>query len=93
MNEVRFQQCWVGQYTDSRNKITFSIYGLTHEGKVYRFDGFCSAWLPLNMEVALCIEEHKECSRQKGHSRKKTVDPVMSITKLGKTKELKFAEA
>ncbi len=93
MNEVRFQQCWVGQYTDSRNKITFSTYGLTHEGKVYRFDGFCSAWLPLNMEIALCTEEHKECAKQIGHKERKKVKPVFLISQLGKNKQLKFAEA
>lgn len=47
MKEVSFKSCWAAPWKD-----TYSTYGLTEDGKVYRWDGGCCAWLPLNMEVA-----------------------------------------
>lgn len=56
--EVRFQQCWVAPFQFPGGALTYSTFGLSTDGKVYRFDPKCDGWIPWSMKVATCKNEH-----------------------------------
>lgn len=81
--KLSFKQCWVAPYQNAGGPLTYCTYGLSSEGWVYRWDGKCSGWLPQNMEVAECLEDHPECGIRKNiEKKKKTNGSKFSLSKL-----------
>ena len=57
--ELKMQQLYIAPW--GRNgDLSYSVFGLTTEGKVYRWDGKCTGWIPWNMHEAECAAEHKK---------------------------------
>lgn len=57
--ELKFKQILGVQY-ESKGRLNGSLYGLGFNGRVYRWDGKCSGWIPYRMDIAECDSEHKE---------------------------------
>jgi len=39
--------------------LSYSVIGLDTQGRVWRYDGKCSGWIPWNMEPAICEQPHR----------------------------------
>lgn len=57
-DEVRFIQCWTGNFQFPGGALTYSTFGLSNDGKVFRFDPKCDAWIPWSMKIATCKNDH-----------------------------------
>ena len=57
-SEVRLKQIQIAPFTTPTGS-SYSVLGLGEDGKVYRFDPKCDAWLPWSMRIANCKDEHK----------------------------------
>lgn len=60
------QQIIVAPWSSGKGS-SYSIFGLTTEGKMFRYDRPCDNWLPCGMEIAVCYPEHEKAriKRQK----------------------------
>jgi|SRR5580692_4614868 hypothetical protein len=57
--EVKMQQLYIAPWGRDGD-VSYSVIGLSVEGKVYRWDGKCTGWIPWNMHEAECAAEHKK---------------------------------
>lgn len=57
---LKFKQLLSLEYERKGRMLNSSLFGLSSDGKVYRWDGKCSGWIPYKMEIAACSHEHKE---------------------------------
>lgn len=55
--EIKMQQICIGQFVTEEGIGSYSVIGLSKDGKVYRYDAGCSGWFPWNMKVVTC--EHR----------------------------------
>jgi hypothetical protein len=56
--EVRFKQLLAGQFSTDGG-ISYSLIGLSEDGRVFRYDPKCSGWIPWPMTIAECREQHE----------------------------------
>ena len=59
MKELRMKEIIPVQWEGDERLLTYSLYGLSKDGKLYRMDGKCTGWIPQNMKLAVCAKEHK----------------------------------
>jgi hypothetical protein len=55
---VRFTQIVTAPFTTSTGS-SYSVLGVSREGRVYRFDPKCDAWIPWSDKIATCKADHK----------------------------------
>ncbi len=58
--EIEMKQIAIAPWDGSNGGRTYSVFGLGEDGKVYRFDGKCTGWIPQNMRIAPCAKEHRK---------------------------------
>lgn len=56
-SEVRFAQILAAPFATDAGA-SYSLVGLTHDGRVFRFDPKCQGWIPWPMAIAECREQH-----------------------------------
>lgn len=56
---VKFVQIIAGQFSQDLGRLSYSVLGVSTNGRVYRFDPKCDAWIPWSNKVATCKEKHK----------------------------------
>jgi hypothetical protein len=58
--EVRFKQILAAQWTGATNGVqSYSMLGLSEDGRVFRYDPLCEGWIPWSMKIAGCKDSHK----------------------------------
>lgn len=96
MKELRMQQIVVAPWS-AGGKSSYSLFGLSDTGKVYRYDPPCEGWLPNGMIEATCLEEHRK-KKNKVTFENKNVEVVKKDEEINKKKPstekrvLRFAE-
>lgn len=56
--ELVLQQIVAAPFTSAGIQ-SYSVLGLSNDGKVYRYDPKCLGWVPWSMTVAGCRDKHK----------------------------------
>lgn len=56
--EVRFKQLLAGQFSTA-DGMSYSLIGLSEDGRVFRYDPKCEGWIQWPMTVAECREQHE----------------------------------
>lgn len=54
MNELTFAEIHIAPWDGANGLRSYSVIGLTKEGKVYRYDAKCDGWIPWSMTLADC---------------------------------------
>ncbi len=56
---VKFVQITAAQFSQDLGRLSYSVLGVSTNGRVYRYDPKCDAWIPWSNKVATCKEKHK----------------------------------
>ncbi len=56
--EVRFSQILAAPFATDAGA-SYSLIGLTPDGRVFRYDPKCEGWIPWPMSIAGCREQHE----------------------------------
>ena len=56
---VKMAQITTGHFSSPDGSSTYSVLGVGTNGRVYRYDAKCDAWIPWSNKVSTCKKKHK----------------------------------
>lgn len=57
--KVKMVQITTGHFSGKDGSSSYSVLGVSTNGRVYRYDPKCDAWIPWSNKVATCKKKHK----------------------------------